>query len=224
MSAPLHRLPLRVRSAPFEPAWALFNRLALRHGCATGSELAQQLPIPGYGNFVRGIERGHNFAVIAAVTATRLEDLVHRSIVHDGKRLVLAGETVRKSGNAAFGTAFGRVCTECLRLDMETRAGPAACRTWRRSWWDVAAISACPIHNRTLISTCPHCGVAFSRKTLSPMRCPCGQDVVNGTSQFVSPDDQIGDAYLVGRWVGWSARPALPMTSLMTSRLRTRAT
>ncbi|MER9674590.1 hypothetical protein [Mesorhizobium sp. M0208] len=200
MKVSLHRLPLRVRPAPFEPAWALFNRLVLRHGCVTGTELAQQLQIPSYGYFVTDVERGHTLATVAALTVTPLEHLRHRSILRDGKRLVLAGETITKSGNT--GTAFGRVCTDCLKLDMETRAGPTAHRPWRRSWWDVAPISTCPIHGRVLLSACPHCGVAFDRKTLSPMRCPCGQEVVHGMSERLQPDDHIGDAYLVGRLVG----------------------
>ncbi|WP_419914655.1 TniQ family protein, partial [Hoeflea sp.] len=198
----LTRLPLRVQPAPFEPGWALFNRLALRHGCATGTELVQQLKLRRYGYFIRNIERGHGFAEIAALTAMPLDQILRSSIRCAGTHIILAGEILRRTRRVDIATIYGRVCIECLQVDLETRSGPIPCRPWRRAWWDVAAISTCPIHGSLLLAACPVCHNALDRKVLNPTRCRCGQYLLSVPRTETSHSDTLGDAYVVGRLGG----------------------
>lgn len=197
-------IALRVRPAPFEPAWALFNRLALRHGCKSRSEFARQVPLAGGGhrNIIHDLERGNRQPDIARLSGIPLETLVRNSITQTDDGSVLAGELVSRSGNVGLSCDFARICPECLRADIEQRDGPISCRPWRRSWWDLAKISSCPRHGRVLLASCPGCGHIFRRSYLSPAHCICGHNVLDERSEPVASDSRIGDAYLVGRLGG----------------------
>lgn len=192
-------IALRVRRAPFEPAWALFNRLALRHGCKSRLEFARQVPLVDRAEFVLGMERGRRFHDIARLSGIALETLLRNSITQTGDGSVLAGELVGRSGNKGVSCDFARVCPDCVRSDIEKREGPVACRPWRRSWWDVAKISSCPRHGRALLGVCPSCRHRFRRSHLSPAQCECSHVLVAERTEDIAAADRIGDAYLVGR-------------------------
>jgi uncharacterized C2H2 Zn-finger protein len=195
-------IALRVRPAPLEPGWALFNRLALRHGCESRSEFALQVSFTKRRTLIRDLECGRNQPDIARLTGFPLETLVRNSITHTDDGSVLAGELVSRSGSMATTCNFARICPDCLRADVEERDGPIPCRPWRRSWWDVAKISSCPRHGRVLLASCPACGRIFRRSDLSPAHCICGHHVLEDRTEPVEPDSRIGDAYLVGRLGG----------------------
>ena len=171
MTASAPRLALRVRPAPFEPGWALFNRLALRHGCESRLEFARQVPLADRTDFVRDMERGRRFDDIARLSSVPLETLLYNSIIQTIEGSLLAGELVSRSRNLSYSCNFARICPDCLRSDIEQDEGPVACRPRRRSWWDVAKISSCPRHGRTLLAACPACRRTFRRSHLSPATC-----------------------------------------------------
>lgn len=202
MTASAARLALRVRPAPFEPGWALFNRLALRHGCESRLEFARQVPLADRTDFVRDMERGRRFDDIARLSGVPLETLLHNSIIQTGEGSVFAGELVSRSGNISYSCDFARVCPDCVRSDVEQGEGPVVCRPWRRSWWDVAKISSCPLHGRVMLTACPACRRTFRRSHLSPATCECGQDLTAERTETLASDHGIGDAYLVGRLGG----------------------
>lgn len=199
MTASAPRLALRVRPAPFEPGWALFNRLALRHGCESRLEFARQVPLADRTDFVRDMERGRRFDDIARLSSVPLETLLYNSIIQTIEGSLLAGELVSRSRNLSYSCNFARICPDCLRSDIEQDEGPVACRPRRRSWWDVAKISSCPRHGRTLLAACPACRRTFRRSHLSPATCECGHDLTAERTEVVASDGRIGDAYLVGR-------------------------
>lgn len=199
MTASATRLALRVRPATFEPGWALFNRLALRHGCETQLEFARQVPLVDRTDFVRDMERGRRFHDIARLSGVPLETLLRNSILQTEGGSVLAGELVSRSGNISYSCHFARICPDCMRSDIERGHGPVACRPWRRSWWDLAKVSSCPHHGRALLAICPACRHVFRRSDLSPARCTCGHDLTQEYTEAITSDGKIGDAYLVGR-------------------------
>lgn len=192
-------IALRVRPAPFEPGWALFNRLVLRHGCEQRRDFARQVPLTDRSDFGRDMERGHRQHDIARLSGIPLDTIIRSSITHTDDGSVLAGELVSRSGNTVAVCKFARICPDCLRADVEERDGPIACRPWRRSWWDLAKISSCPRHGRVLLASCPACGRIFRRSDLSPAHCVCGHHVLEDRTEAVAPDSRSGDAYLVGR-------------------------
>lgn len=195
-------LALRVRAAPFEPAWALFNRLVLRHDCDSRLEFAQQVPLVDRTDFVLQMERGRRFKDIAQLSGVPLETLIRNSTTQTDDGSVLAGELVGRSGNRAVTCDFARLCPSCLRSDIEEREGPVECRPWRRSWWDIAKISSCPVHSQALLSDCPACGHRLRRSQLSPARCECGCNLLEVRTDGIAAEATIGDAYLVGRLGG----------------------
>lgn len=199
MTWPTTRLALRVRPAPFEPGWALFNRLALRHGCKSRVEFALQVPLVERADFVTQMERGRRFHDIALLSGVMLETLLRNSITQTDDGSLLARELVGRSGNNGVTCDFARICPDCLQADIEEREGPIDCRPWRRSWWDVAKISSCPRHGRALLSSCPSCQRRFRRSDLSPTQCECGYRLLAEITERIGTAARIGDAYLVGR-------------------------
>lgn len=199
MTASASPIALRVRPAPFEPGWALFNRLALRHGCERRLEFARQVPLIDRADFVLQMERGRRFPDIARLSGVPLETLLHNSIRQAEDGPVLVGELIGRSANLGVSCDFARVCPDCLQSDIETLEGPVACRPWRRSWWDVAKISSCPRHGRVLLCECPACNRPLRRSFLSPARCERGHDLSKEQTEYIAPKDAVGDAYLVGR-------------------------
>ena len=83
MTASAARLALRVRPAPFEPGWALFNRLALRHGCESQVEFARQLPLANRAGFARDMKCGRRYDDLAQLSGVPLETLLFNSILRN---------------------------------------------------------------------------------------------------------------------------------------------
>ena len=77
-----------------------------------------------------------------------------------------------------------------FRTDFPSRVACPACLSesaHHRIWWDLAVISACPVHGRLLLGTCPFC-----RK---PLRwwggCTCGDQVFAGAATDGVPDEEL---------------------------------
>jgi len=200
--AVLSRLPLRVRFASFEPAYGLLGRLAVRHGYSTSREFASEISL-GIRNFVHDVENGRCLAELALLTGIP-EAVIRASTryVDESGAMFIGGELLHARDDHKASSAAGRVCPDCLRADLDEREGSMACRPHRRVWWDLTAVTACPIHGALLIGTCRACGGRLSRELASPRYCRCGCDLSELCSVALEPSDLAADRYLVGRLGG----------------------
>lgn len=78
------------------------------------------------------------------------------------KRVVVAGEELHRDD---WTTLRRQWCPCCWRGDLAAAADPARPPHWnvhRRSWWEAAAVTTCPIHSVRLERTCPVCAVEIT--------------------------------------------------------------
>jgi hypothetical protein len=192
-------LPLRVRPRSEEPAYGLLNRLAVRHNCESAYDLATQF-FGYHKNFTQAVGCGRSLAELARVSGIPEKAIRNSTMLVDkNEHVVLGGRIISKTGTISSTASFGRVCSECLRDDIESGQGPIECRPWRRTWWDIAGISSCPNHKAALLEGCPSCGMTFRRTTLSPRYCECGYDLVEHTPEQLNGSETKADRYLLGR-------------------------
>ena len=196
------RLPLRVRSAPFEPAYGLLGRLAVRHGYSSSRQFVSEMSF-GIPNFVHEVENGRRLAELALLTGVP-EPFIRAStrFVDESGAMFIGRELINTRALNSVICVAGRVCPDCLRADLKECEGPIACRPYRRVWWDLAAVTACPVHGGLFIHKCPVCGAPLSRMVASPQYCRCGCDLSEQVSARINPSDVTADHYLVGRLDG----------------------
>ncbi|MGY0714726.1 TniQ family protein [Azospirillum argentinense] len=198
----LGRLPLRVRPVPFEPAYGLLGRVAVRHGHTSTSEFISEMAI-GIPNFVHEIENGRRLvelALLSGVPETRIR--ASTLCVDENGAMFIGSKLISARVSNRICCGAGRVCPGCLRVDLKERAGPMACRPHRRTWWGLTAVTSCPLHGLLLIDACPACGVQLARRQASPRFCRCGCDLADQGSVSLEPSDLVADRYLVGRLGG----------------------
>lgn len=93
-----------------------------------------------------------------------------------------------------------RCCTLCIGMDQEaaSKLGQHCDRyIWHRSYWDIAAITGCAIHQVELVSACPKCERPLSWREPSLSQCPVGCDLGQFSGQ--SWQDPLS-LYLLGRF------------------------
>lgn len=110
----------------------------------------------------------------------------------------------------------GAICTRCIREDVEGGVGREMVRPYRRVWWDLRMIDACPKHSILLSLTCPKCQATLGRAPLSPRWCRCGFDLSTSTGTPVAAPDIEATAFLVRRIAepGGVGSPVLERLSL----------
>jgi hypothetical protein len=198
----LCRLPLRVRFAHFEPAYGLLGRLAVRHGYSTSRRFVSEMSF-GIRSFVHDVENGRRLAELALLTG--IPEPAFRAstrFVDESGAMFIGRELLNARVDNKVLSTVGRVCPDCLRADLEEREGPIGCRPHRRVWWDLRAVTTCPIHGVLLIDTCPACGGQLSRELAAPRYCRCGFDLSGQVPDTLDPLDLTADRYLVGRLGG----------------------
>ncbi|CAO3435709.1 TniQ family protein [Azospirillum doebereinerae] len=198
----LQPVPLRVRPAPFEPAYGLLGRLAVRHGYVTTRLFVADMGF-GIADFVHELECGRRLAELARLTRCAKAAIAASTLVTDQTGTLRIGAVrISVTANHRAVSGAGRVCPDCLRADLETRDGPAACRPHRRVWWDLTGVMSCPLHGVLLVNVCPDCGSRPSRAPASPRYCRCGHDFAGLTTRPLEVSDRVADHYLVGRLGG----------------------
>lgn len=205
----LRPIPLRVRPAPFEPAYGLLGRLAVRHGYSASRAFVADMAF-GIADFVHELECGRRLAELACLAGLAKATIAASTMVTDQAGILWIGtERVDVAANHRAVSAAGRVCPCCLRIDLETRDGPEVCRPHRRIWWDLTGVVSCPVHGVLLLDVCPNCGSSPSRVPTSPRHCRCGHDLAGLATLPLDDADLMADRYLVGRLggVGASAHP-----------------
>ncbi|RYB04457.1 TniQ family protein [Lichenibacterium ramalinae] len=193
----VNKLRIGVDPAPHEPAYGLLARLAVRHECA---EIGAFAVLAGADATVAAKPFADLTGLAASLTGEDRPQLLRRSMVRDAVgRTTLLGEVIDHRYNPSLAGNFGRVCPLCLEADRRLRSGPVDCRTHRRCWWDVAALSVCHEHRVVLLSRCPSCDSRLDRTRVQVATCRCGHDLTTASTQAVDPHDTLGDGYLMGR-------------------------
>lgn len=78
----LRPIPLRVRPAPFEPAYGLLGRLAVRHGYSTSRAFVADMAF-GIADFVHELECGRRLAELACLAGLAEATLAASTMVTD---------------------------------------------------------------------------------------------------------------------------------------------
>ena len=120
-------LPLRVRPVPFEPAYGLLGRVAVRHGHTSTSEFISEMAI-GIPNFVHEIENGRRLvelALLSGVPETRIR--ASTLCVDENGAMFIGSELISARVSNRISCGAGRICPGCLRVDLKECAGPMAC-------------------------------------------------------------------------------------------------
>ncbi len=195
----LRPIPLRVRPAPFEPAYGLLGRLAVRHGYSASRAFVADMAF-GIADFVHELECGRRLAELACLAGLAKATIAASTMVTDQAGILWIGtERVDVAANHRAVSAAGRVCPCCLRIDLEMGDGPESCRPHRRIWWDLTGVVSCPVHGVLLLDVCPNCGSSPSRVPTSPRHCRCGHDLAGLATLPLDDSDLMADRYLVGR-------------------------
>lgn len=107
--------------------------------------------------------------------------------------------------------ASPRLCPECV---VEGGFIPA--------WTDLSAVDACPVHQRSLVGACPHCGHKLSWFRPALLACRCGYDLGKVRGPGVGAAHSSLLAYVAGRVMGHDAQDAcgLPGRELRAMSLR----
>lgn len=193
------RTPLRIEVAADEPAYSALARLALRHDCKSIGEFLQNLPRQD----IRDTQRQFSASFVADVAELcdfSGDNLLQSTWItrEDGYRIV-GNEIV---DNVCRSIWSGRICPDCLRSDLLDRSGPIACRPYRRVWWDLPTVAACPSHSVALLTHCPACQRHLSRRALSPRYCSCGFDLSTAPTHRLPASEVRPSMYLVDRLRG----------------------
>ncbi|MFT4934001.1 MAG: hypothetical protein ACI9LT_000674 [Pseudoalteromonas distincta] len=193
------RTPLRIEVAAEEPAYSALARLALRHDCQSMGEFLHSLPRD------RTRETQRQSSATFVTTVADLCDISEGNLLSstcitrtDGHR-ILGNEVVDTVRRSKWS---GRICPDCLRRDLLDRPGPIACRPYRRVWWDLPTVAACPSHSVALLTHCPSCQRHLSRRSLSPRYCSCGFDLSTARTRRLPTSEVRPSVYLVERLRG----------------------
>ena len=215
-------LPLRVEHRPHEPAYSLLNRMTLRHGTADVGGFVETIPGAPVA-FAARVRRGDALAELATLSGAREENLYASTARVSGRsgRVRLGGIAVAERSELRF----GGICPACLREDLDKMRGAEAVRPYRRTWWDLRIVKACPTHSRLLLMACPGCGAVRDRRQASPRWCHCGCDLSLAATAEVPQPDVEADRFIVGRITSPDAVPhpvlgGLALNDAMTLLLR----
>jgi TniQ len=150
MSGARHRiLSARVPLWPDEPAYGLANRLARRNGVSSLVSFGGDHAIP-----FREIIRGLRNAEIADLSGAKIGLLDASTFRIDGEQIHLNGEVLPVE---EWSYTSLRVCPSCIRSDLARDDSRKQFLPHVRSWWNLSAVSVCPIHRQVLLDRHPDC-------------------------------------------------------------------
>lgn len=181
-----------------EGAIGYLMRLAQAHGVPRLSEMLTQIGVPWF-ELAQGTHAAH-------VAASVRSDI--NAMEYDTARLSMAGIVLRDQllRRRQWSVHAGRrACPICLAGDASSRAGDRLPRAWHRNWWDIRAVTVCPIHRVKLVGCCSICQAKLDFRNTAVGKCPAGHRIADADVQTV--ERCAGDAYIVARLAGLS-RPA----------------
>ncbi|RXT51278.1 hypothetical protein B6S44_22000 [Bosea sp. Tri-44] len=181
-----------------EPAYAHLMRVAQANGVKRVATLATNLGLESYRLHMRS-----SLETIAHVGRSDTVSLAHDTATDDRDIVTLRGETLRR-GTQWASLGIRRACPACYAEDKRAvepykRRLP---RAWHRTWWDVTAVTACPVHYCRLISRCPQCSEPFDPGRGSIDRCPNNHDISRFECVPADAQEVRSSAYIVGRLGG----------------------
>ena len=192
----VRRAPKTVGRRDDETAVSILVRLSIANGMRDMNHLLRSTPrlcakrVKNRENRIEVASRLSGFFALSIAAATPIRT--------GARQVALAGETFDR-----FGTLPGRTCPRCISEDLDTfDAEPLPQRAYRRGWWQVPAISTCPIHRVGLVGACIACGLALDERRLVGT-CRCGASDLE--LRAVAASDCVHDAWLLGR-LGFVAR------------------
>lgn len=189
-------LPLRPRREAGESARGYAVRLAEANGILRVSTAVAKL-----GATLAALARGAGLDGVAELSASSPDALARDTPQPGSRHVALRGETLLRRQWSA--RAARRVCPACLAADLaEARACGRAHlpRAWHRAWWEVTAVTVCPVHAVRLVARCPTCQAELGFGTGFVARCRCGEPLDRIAVEPVEP--AWGEAYIVGRLGG----------------------
>lgn len=188
-----------------EPAYAHLMRLAQANGVKRVATLAASLGLASHRLHMRS-----SLEKIGSVGRSETVSLAHDTATDDRDIVTLRGETLKR-GVQWSSLSVRRACPACYAEDKQA-AEPIKRRlprAWHRTWWDVAAVTACPVHYCRLISRCPQCSEPFDPGRGSIDRCPNHHEISRFECVPADAKDVRSSAYIVGR-LGGGPRISVP--------------
>lgn len=188
-----------------EPAYAHLMRVAQANGVKRVATLATNLGLESYRLHMRS-----SLETIGSVGRSDSVRLAHDTATDDRDIVTLRGETLKR-GTQWSSLSVRRACPACYAEDKQAaepyrRRLP---RAWHRTWWDVAAVTACPIHHCRLISRCPQCSEPFDPGRGTIDRCPNNHEISRFECVPADAQEVRSSAYVVGR-LGGGPRISVP--------------
>lgn len=189
-----------------EPAYAHLMRLAQANGVKRVATLAASLGLASHRLHMRS-----SLEKIGSVGRSETVSLAHDTATDDRDIVTLRGQTLKR-GTQWSSLSVRRACPACYAEDKQAtepvkRRMP---RAWHRTWWDVAAVTACPVHYCRLISRCPQCSEPFDPGRGSIDRCPNNHEISRFECVPADAKDVRSSAYIVGR-LGGGPRISVPV-------------
>lgn len=201
----LRRLPKTIGRRDGETAASILVRLSTANGMRDIIHLLRSTPhlrakqVKNRDSRIEVAARLSGFCALNIATATPIRI--------GARQVAVAGETFDR-----FGTLPGRTCPRCISADLEMfNAEPILQRAYRRGWWQVPAISTCPIHLVALVGACIACGHKLD-ECRQVGTCRCG--ATDLAQRAVDASDCVHDAWLLGR-LGLFARVEHPQLDQM---------
>jgi hypothetical protein len=191
--AALARLNATVPLWPDEPAYALANRLARRNGVNSLASFGGDHGIP-FREILHG-KRNAEIALLAGADPTSLDRVTFR-VAPNEERVRINGEDLHRDD---WSYARLRVCPNCLKHDLERQDSRSDFLPHIRTWWNLARVSACPIHRVELIEGDPERPSLKTDHLRLDVRFAAGDqcDFTRVASKTV--DDVRAESYVLGR-------------------------
>lgn len=188
-----------------EPAYAHLMRVAQANGVKRVATLAANLGLESYRLHMRS-----SLETIGSVGRSDPVSLAYDTATDDRDIVALRGETLKR-GTQWSSLSVRRACPACYAEDKQAaepykRRLP---RAWHRTWWDVAAVTACQIHYCRLISRCPQCAEPFDPGRGTIDRCPNNHEISRFECVPADAQEVRSSAYIVGR-LGGGPRISVP--------------
>lgn len=181
-----------------EGAIGYLMRLAQAHGVPRLSEMLTQVGVPWF-DLAQGMHAAH----IAASVCGDINAIEYDTAKLSTAGIVLRGQLLRRRQWSVH--AGRRACPICLAGDASSQAGDRLPRAWHRNWWDIRAVTVCPVHHVKLVGCCGICQAKLDFRNTTVGNCPAGHRIADADVQTV--EKFTGDAYIVARLAGLP-RPA----------------
>lgn len=185
----INPLPLRVAHQPYETAYSLLSRLALRNGCKSLPHLFQRVPsllgIPKWPRRELAIE------LAAALSSSSKHIIARCTPRYRGKQA-----TIENYSGQASALTF-KICVQCVAEDTANLSELAAkSAIYVRYFWHFNKIEHCRKHWLKLASVCRQCKAPFSYASFAGFRCSCTSDIRTQTVRESKPADIIKEYHI----------------------------